>query len=80
MSTRNRPEGGFFIETLVPTILFIWIAPIFLGDIWVNVKADPATDWFTYVQMYALTISIGVCWMQFYNCLRLGLFPRKRRR
>ena len=80
MAAKNRPSGGFITEMLVPSFLFFWFAPYFMNDVWLSVKADPASDWFTYAQMYALTISIGVCWMQFYNCVRLGLFPPKRRR
>jgi hypothetical protein len=80
MPEKKRPFRGLFIETLVPNILYLWIAPFFMNDVWLSVKSDPTTPWYTYAEMYALTISIGVCWMMFYNCVRLGFFPPNRRR
>jgi hypothetical protein len=68
------------IEVLIPSVLFVWIAPMFLNYVWLDVESDPTTPWYTYVEMHAVAIALGVCWLQFYNCVRLGLFPPKRRR
>jgi uncharacterized membrane protein len=80
MADKKRSFRGFFIEAVVPAVLYVWIAPLFMSDIWANVKADPTTPLTTYFAMHALTIAIGVCWMQIYNHLRVGLFPPNQRR
>ncbi len=67
-----------FIEVLVPTVIFILIAPVFLNYVWIDVQSDPSTPWYTYAEMHVVAIAIGVCWVEFYNCIRLGLFPKKR--
>jgi hypothetical protein len=80
MPEKKRQSTGLFIECVVPTILYLLIAPLFMNDVWLNVEADPTTPWYVYAEMHVVAIAIGVCWMMFYNCVRQGLFPPKRRR
>jgi hypothetical protein len=78
MSEKKRPFRGIFIEVLIPAVIYVLVAPMFLNYVWLDVEADPTTPWYTYGEMHAVAIALGVCWMQFYNCVRLGLFPKKR--
>jgi hypothetical protein len=80
MAKEKRKFRELCIEVLIPTIIFTWIAPVFMNQVWLNVKADPSTPWYTYAELHALTIAIGVCWVGFYNSIRLGLFPKNQRR
>jgi len=80
MSQKKRTFRALFIEVLIPTVIFVLIAPIFLNYVWIDVEADPATPWYVYAEMHAVAIGLGVCWIEFYNCVRLGLFAENRER
>jgi uncharacterized membrane-anchored protein YitT (DUF2179 family) len=80
MSKKKHQSDDLFIEFMVPTILYVWIAPFFMNEVWLNVMADTTTPWYVYAVLYSLAIGIGISWTMFYNCVRIGLFPPKRRR
>lgn len=80
MANNKKTFRDFIIELLIPTLVYIWVAPIFMGQIWDNVKSDPETAWYTLVTMHVLGIMLGVCWIEFYNCIRMGLFHKKPNR
>lgn len=80
MAKNDQSFREVVIEVLIPLALYLWIAPDYMNGAWLSIQADPATTWVTYAEMYALTIGIGICWLMFYNSVRLGLFPRKRTR
>jgi hypothetical protein len=77
---KNRGIWDFFVEVLVPIIMYVRFMPEICGQIWKNVEAYPDTQWWQLVCMHILSILMCLCWIECYNCIRLGLFPPKRRR
>jgi hypothetical protein len=76
---KNRGFLEFFIEILIPIILFVRFMPEIAGPIWQKVEADPSTKLWQLVVMHILSIAMCICWIEAYNCIRIGLFPPKRR-
>ena len=73
-------KKNFFLEILVPIVMYVYFMPMIAGPIWQNVESDPATPLWHLVIMHVLSVLMCLCWIEFYNCVLWGLFPPKRRR
>lgn len=67
----SSPFLSFFVELCVPMLIYVWAMPKLLPNAWGRIVEEP---WPVICFMYLLAILMGACWINAYNCIRIGLF------